>query len=128
MASGTGISPIYSILKSKLPVCPEKSFRFLWGLKNESDLFFQEELRELKDAFPNFSYEIFLENPGSDWPGSRGRLSDRCVEVLGGVEGKEFFLAGNGAMIAAIEHRLRAERVLAEKIHKEIFFLSESGS
>lgn len=127
MATGTGISPIYSLLRSVLPVCPAKKFLFLWGLKKETDVFFQKELDELVSAHSNFSYRIVLSEPGQSWSGPRGVLSAVFAAETGRLSGKEYFLAGNGAMISAVEPALHSAGVSPSRIHKEIFFLPQES-
>lgn len=123
MATGTGFSPIHGLLRSKLPVHPEKKFVFLWGLKREVDIFNVRILDELAGRYPHFSYRIILSEPGPSWRGKRGLLSDIFRDEIGVLQGKEYFLAGNGAMIADVESGLKESGISAEKIHKEIFFM-----
>ncbi|OGH58513.1 MAG: hypothetical protein A3G34_08595 [Candidatus Lindowbacteria bacterium RIFCSPLOWO2_12_FULL_62_27] len=122
LASGTGLSPVMSILQSKLPLHPEKKFRFLWGLKREGDIYNRPELDGLAARHPCFSYQIVLSDAPPEWRGKRGMLSEVLPSEIDSPAGKEFFMAGNGAMIAAVETYLRAHGALPEKIHKEIFF------
>lgn len=123
MATGTGFSPIHSLLQSQVPAHPEKTFLFLWGLRSESNIFNLNMLDDLAARHPNFGYRILLSEPDLSWKGRRGLLSAVFPDELGSLDGKEFFLAGNGEMIAGAEARLKANGVPPERIHKEIFFM-----
>lgn len=123
MATGTGFSPIHALLQSKLPLHPEKKFLFLWGLNREEDIFHRDVLDGMAERHPHFSYRIILSDSGPSWTGKRGMLSDVFSGEIGTPAGREYFLAGNGAMIARVEAGLKSCGVPPEKIHKEIFFL-----
>lgn len=122
-ASGTGLSPVYSLLTSHVPAHPQKKFLLLWGNKKEGDVYYLKELEDLSRAWPNFSFRIFVEEAGPGWTGGRGVLSEIFPRDIGDPKGKEYFLAGNGAMIAAVESRLKAHGVPPARIHKEVFFI-----
>ena len=126
MATGTGFSPIHSLLQSKLPAHPEKKFLFLWGLKREADIYNITILDELTARHPHFSYRLILSEPGQFWQGKRGLLSLVFSQEIGAAAGKEFFLAGNGVMITGVESELKAQGVPPERIHKEVFFMPQS--
>lgn len=66
LATGTGIAPIYSIIKSKIKnqksksqIKYEKSSLF-WGLRHFKDVYLLEELKELTKEQPNFQFKICL--------------------------------------------------------------------
>ena len=125
LATGTGLSPIQSHLLSRLPVHTDKTFLLLWGLKREEDIYNREMLDELANRYAHFSYSIILSEPGPTWQGKRGVLSVCFSDEIGPPVGKEFFLAGNGAMIETVEGYLKAHGAAPAKIHKEVFFLPE---
>ena len=95
IATGTGLSPIYSLLSGNLSAHPDKRFLFLWGLKKESDIFYTKELEDLAQKYLNFAFRIVLSEAGSAWTGKRGMLSDVFAAEIGDLGGKEYFLAGN---------------------------------
>lgn len=122
LATGTGLSPILSHLLRHLPVHADKTFLLLWGLKREEDIYNREMLDELANRYAHFSYKIILSEPGPAWQGKRGVLSACFSEETGPTAGKEFFLAGNGAMIEVVEGYLKDSGVPPARIHKEVFF------
>lgn len=128
MATGTGFSPIHGLLQSRVPAHPEKKFLFLWGLARESDIYNTAVLDDLATRHPHFSYRIILSEPDVSWQGKRGMLSRVFADEIGEAPGKEYFLAGNGAMIASVESQLKAREVMAAKIHKEVFFMPPAVS
>jgi ferredoxin-NADP reductase len=122
VATGTGFSPVRALTHDLLRRGCSRRITFYWGLREERDLFCLEELRALAAIYPHFTFTIALSRPNDRWPGPVGRVTDlfRSGEVE--TEGREFYLAGNGAMIGEVEEMLLQRKVLPEAIHKEVFF------
>jgi ferredoxin-NADP reductase len=120
VATGTGISCTGAILEDELAQPRGRRVRFLWGLRQESDVHGLARLDALGQAHPRFSYCVTLSQPGPAWAGGRGRVTQRL-----GAEARPeacYYLAGNGAMIAEAEEFLLAAGVPATSIRREVFF------
>ena len=83
----------------------------LWGLRNERDLYYQEELSLLRSRLPNFSFTTTLSQPTAGWRGSVGRVGPLVTTALVNVSGLEVYLCGNGGMIHDVRDIVRREGI-----------------
>jgi NAD(P)H-flavin reductase len=122
LATGVGVSPLVALADRLLDVGEPRPIRLFWGLRLEEDICLRDELDGLAEAYPNFSYQISLSQPRPAWRGLRGRLSESVPEVIGELEGKHFYLVGNGDMTSAFAGALRELGVDETLIYQEAFF------
>lgn len=111
MATGTGIAPYMSMLRTVLSVhSPPRRFAVLHGARHSWDLGYHEELLALERTFPWFNYIPLVSRPREEvvpWKGTTGRCqdiwADRLVDRLWGFhiqpDNTHVFLCGNPAMI-----------------------------
>ncbi len=121
-ATGTGVAPFCSLASSLLATGYSQPITLWWGLRQAEDICLSEELDQLAEAFPNFSYAISLSRPGPDWPGLRGRLGESVPPLLPVLGGRRFYLAGNGAMLEELARALSDLGVDQRFIYKEPYF------
>lgn len=126
-AAGSGITPIYSIIKTHLKLEPHSSFTLFYINRQVSSIILKEEVENLKNSFiRNFEVYHFLTREERDSPLFNGRLS---VEKLEEVNGKlidfstvdDFFLCGPAEMIFMLRDFLASKKVSKERIHFELF-------
>jgi anthranilate 1,2-dioxygenase reductase subunit len=122
IATGVGVSPLYSLARHLLTAGATRPIRLLWGLRQAEDICLVDQLDELVAAHQNFSYQISLSQPHPAWEGLRGRLTDTAPSVLGPLHGKHFYLVGNGAMTAEMAAALADAGVNENLIYQEAFF------
>lgn len=145
IAGGSGITPIFSILSSTLEVEQESRFILLYANKDVDSIMFRDELRELRQAYPNrFQVLHFLsrepqvanylhgsidrETYSTELPDSliRGRL-DRykltgLMNSFVSVEHvDEWFLCGPEGLVDELSNTLEYHGVDTGHIHKELF-------
>lgn len=124
VATGSGISPFYSMIQDLLQEKQDQRQIWLfWGLRYAQDLFWQDEFALLKDHFPNFNFHPVLSRAPEDWPLCRGRVTD-CLSVhqLPEFEKVGYYLCGNAQMIADVSQVLTSRGVKPEFIHHEKFY------
>ena len=80
-----------------------------WGLRSESDLYYQEELAILQSRLPNFSFTTTLSQPTANWCGSIGRVTPLVTATVSNVSTLEVYLCGNGAMIRDVRNVIRGK-------------------
>ena len=73
IGTGTGIAPLWSMMATLLAESSSQPITLLWGLRNESDRYYLQELELWKSHHENFSYVLTLSQPSSAWKGSTGR-------------------------------------------------------
>lgn len=125
IATGTGISPIKSMLMHLLDRRSLRRVRLFFGLRHESDLFYTDLLRGLAAHYPAFEYSIILSQPDPDrWSGSRGRVVNLLERQVTPEEAAhtEAYLCGGQPMIEACTAKLRELGFAETAIHYERFF------
>jgi ferredoxin-NADP reductase len=122
LATGVGVSPLVALANRVLGAGEKRRVRLLWGLRLEADICLLRELDELVAAYPNFSYQISLSQPGPGWRGLRGRLDESAPAVIGNLEGNHFYLVGNGDMTSVFAAALRELGVDHTMLYEEAFF------
>ena len=144
-ASGSGITPIISLIKTALEEEPKSNCYLCYGNRNESSIIFKEELEGLQKKY---SGQLFIrhilsrphkEKQGGlkgifskgkeSWKGWKGRVDrkrtdefldeNKCVH-----KEQQYFICGPGAMIDTIVDHLEQKNISNEFIHTERFIAS----
>jgi CDP-4-dehydro-6-deoxyglucose reductase len=97
--TGTGLSQHYCYLQSKKHLYPNIKYRLLFGLRNESEIYYQPELMKLKSELPDFNFDFVLSNPESSWKGKIGYIQHHLKDFDYKSIKTHFYLCGNGHMI-----------------------------
>lgn len=100
IASGTGIAPIRSMLLANAESPNSRQATLFWGLRNQRDLYYQEELAELSKQTPSITTITTLSRPEPGWSGSSGRVLRLIEERIDSVKNLAVYLCGSSAMIA----------------------------
>lgn len=120
VATGTGIAPLRSMLWSLAEGGSSRRVMLIWGLRSERDLYYQDELEQLRARLPRFSYVTTLSQPAGDWSGPVGRVTGLVEREVATVENLEAFLCGNAAMLQDIKGLLRSKGLCP--IHTEQYY------
>lgn len=122
-ATGTGLAPVLPFLE-ELSARPDEPGRrvLYWGLRDEDDLFLEDELRALCDR-ARCELNLHLSRPSPAWSGARGRIIQPVLERAPALSAPTFYLVGSGAMIRELKAAL-VERGIDRKrqIRTEPFF------
>lgn len=125
VATGTGMSPIKSMLLHLLDQQSTRRVRLFFGVRNVQDLFYTDFLRGLEAHYPTFSSEITMSSPDpAQWAGPRGRVTRLLEERIRPDDGprSEAYLCGSRAMIEDAAAILKAKGFAADHIHFENFY------
>jgi ferredoxin--NADP+ reductase len=118
MATGTGLAPYISMLRSDLDTLKNRKVVVLHGVRHSTDLGYKAELEEIASKNSNIFYMPVISQPAKDpsWTGLSGYLQE--VLFSGVVEQKtglkitpdnfDAFICGNPAMIEAVIAKLSA--------------------
>ncbi|ABL65491.1 ferredoxin--NADP reductase [Chlorobium phaeobacteroides] len=114
IATGTGVAPYISFLRSHIVERPESKMVVVQGAAHRRDLGYYSELESLETAYANFFYFPTLTDPDSDWKGYRmsvEELMEREViqnqlNISPDPERTTFFLCGNPKMIEHVSGQL----------------------
>jgi len=120
IATGAGIAPIYSMMKSLLKRKYPHEIFLLFGVRSEENLFWQEKLEELKENYSNFNFLTTLSQAQSDnWDGEKGRVTAHIENYFD--KNANFFLCGSAAMITETRKMIIDLGADAKSIHFEMF-------
>ena len=122
VATGTGIAPIRAMIEHLLHQGIKRPIRLYWGLRSERDLYHQEEFSALSQKFPFFKIITSLSQPSSDWPGDKGRVTERLPKEKINIENLEAYLCGNMTMIREVRTMLLDKGMTKKAIHFEKFY------
>jgi len=125
IATGTGMSPIKSMLLHLLDTKSNRKVRLFFGVRNESDLFYTDLFRGLAAQYPKFRYHITLSSADPEkWAGLRGRVTDLVERLVAPADAEtiEAYLCGGREMIEDCKKRLAAKGLPEDAVHHENFY------
>jgi CDP-4-dehydro-6-deoxyglucose reductase, E3 len=120
VATGTGIAPIRSMIAAQLERGTAQAVTLFWGLRNQRDLYYQEEFDALSQQFPKFSFVTTLSRPEKGWTGATGRVTALVQDRVISVCNLAVYLCGNGGMIQEVTALVQARGLCP--IHKEKYY------
>lgn len=126
-ASGSGITPILSIIKTTLMTEPNSQFTLVYGNRNRHSIIFKEALESLKNKFMGrFRIVYILSREKTDAPIHFGRIDEEkcqqlCKTILQQQTINHYFLCGPESMIFGVKKALEDSGVDNKKIHFELF-------
>jgi ferredoxin--NADP+ reductase len=120
VATGTGLAPYMSMLRTELECGGPRRFAVLHGARHSWDLGYSAELYTMQRLCPNFAYLPTVSRPEAEpvpWGGARGHVQELwrsgALERSWGFRptplDTHVFLCGNPAMIESMTDILRAE-------------------
>lgn len=126
-AAGSGITPVFSIMKSVLEQEPKSTFTLFYGNKTAQSVIFKEQIEALKNKYMQrleVHHILSREDQGTDY--LKGRIdADKCshfAERFFDVKKvNDYFLCGPEEMIKTVSERLQDLGVAKEKVHYELF-------
>ena len=126
-ACGSGITPILSIIRTRLARDPEGQLTLFYGNRNAGSILFREALDDLKDRhLGRLAVHHILSREAQDIDLLNGRLAPEkialLVKTLGGVDAlDDIYLCGPEAMTSAARATLEAMGADPSRIHVELF-------
>jgi ring-1,2-phenylacetyl-CoA epoxidase subunit PaaE len=126
-ASGSGITPVISILKTALALEPASRFSLIYGNRTRNSVIFREELLALKNYFPErFQLILVFSREKMDSSLLEGRINGQKCEVifesiLALSPDQEFLVCGPSEMISSVRSWLLKHEIAEKKIHYELF-------
>lgn len=128
--AGSGITPLYAMIKAALADEPHSVAHLVFGNANANSIIFQEELEQLQAQHPNrFTLRHVLSHPSLlSWftPWRTGRLDADVIqaaitETPPVAQDTHYWICGPGSMNADIRAALRNLDVPDNRIHMESF-------
>jgi len=128
LATGSGLAPIWGILRDALQYNHQGPIRLFHGGLNGSDLYLVDELRELADEYRQFAYFPCLDGDSVDeeiaaapelfYP---GRVQDQALNIQPDLKGWRVYLCGNPDMVNQAKRKAFMAGAALTEIHADPF-------
>ncbi|RIV27688.1 oxidoreductase [Fibrisoma montanum] len=131
LGAGSGITPLFSILKHTLQTEPDRRITLLYSSSNERDIIFRDELDHLQGLFSDrFRLLYLLSSPSDNWQGLIGRLNNMMLErLLPTLIGSDFntvrcYVCGPADYMRMVRFTLVFSGLGPEQIRQENFVIN----
>ena len=125
VGGGAGMAPILSLLRSMAERGIGRRAVFYYGARSRRDLCFEQELRALEAALPDFRYVPALSEPapGDGWDGETGLITDVVKRLAAGPAGARAhaYVCGPPPMVEAAIPVLAALGIEEKHIYYDKF-------
>ncbi|MBV9819518.1 MAG: 2Fe-2S iron-sulfur cluster binding domain-containing protein [Solirubrobacterales bacterium] len=123
IGGGAGMAPILALLRQLADQGSERQAVYYYGARGPKDLFHLDELAELQEKLPNFTFVPALSDieEEEDWEGERGLITDvveRCEEEISEMDA---YLCGPPPMVDAAIAMLDAKGVPEDRVFYDKF-------
>jgi CDP-4-dehydro-6-deoxyglucose reductase len=109
VCTGSGLSQHISFLLSDAPNYPETKFHMLIGVSSESEMFYDKELKAIKERVKYFDYHWCLSRPSPEWTGRKGRVTAFIGDYDYKNKPTHIYLCGSGEMVKDVKRFLIEE-------------------
>ena len=114
IGGGTGVAPLYSMIKEHLPHHKGAKFVLIFSVKEKKDLFLHHEFQQLEQKYSNFTYVPTLTRDA--WDGATGRVQEHLPADL---KNKTFYICGLKELVLETREHLMKKGVKAEHVKFE---------
>lgn len=127
VAAGSGITPIYSIIKTTLETEPHSHFTLFYGNRATASTIFREQLEDLKNRYmERLNLVYIMTREQQDIELYNGRIdADKCKALfdhwLDVPNLTAAFLCGPQTLIESVRDQLEAHQMDRARIHFELF-------
>ncbi len=123
VAGGSGMAPIKSILLDMVDNGISRKTRYFFGARTTKDIFLLDEMKELEEKLPDFTFIPALSDPQDDeqWSGETGLITDVIDRMVDNVQETEAYLCGSPGMIDACVKVLKNKGIPEELIYFDKF-------
>jgi CDP-4-dehydro-6-deoxyglucose reductase len=115
VATGTGITPMRSMLGAALAAGDPSPMWLLFGVRHEEDILYREELLGIAAGHANVRVDVTLSQPPDGWAGRRGYVQTHVTELW-----KEMEALGRGAPHAYVCGLLRMVGSVRDLLRKDM--------
>jgi NAD(P)H-flavin reductase/ferredoxin len=124
IATGSGLAPLLSILRSSATANVDRSFELYYGVRRQSDLIFLDEIRQLQLLLPHLSFKPTLSAPaaGDEWPGAVGRVTQFLQREILDASPYDAYICGQPTMCESVSTLLQAKGIPETRIFRDDFF------
>lgn len=102
VATGTGIAPLRSMIKSLLRDGCQRQIILIFGVRYENEILYQDEFRQLEKEHKNFRFISTISRP-KNWTGEIGYVQEKLKKYVTDPKGKQIYVCGLVPMIEAVQ-------------------------
>ncbi len=117
VATGTGIVPLYTIAKSLLERGYKHEINIIFGLKDETKLFYEKKLEVLTELYSNCNVVTIISSPSAGWEGLSGRVDSYITQHFAKFKNHQFYVCGKPETVVALTQYLESMGVPDSKIN-----------
>jgi len=128
VGGGSGITPLFSMIKRVLNSDPDADVRLIYANRNYESIIFRNALKELQGTHASrFQITHVLDEPPADWDGQQGVMTPVVADLVIGelesdfLDSAHIYLCGPGPMMQNLESVLAQRGIDENKIHRESF-------
>jgi propane monooxygenase reductase subunit len=127
IGGGAGMAPILCLLRSMAEAGVDRPATYYYGARTRTDLFHLDELAELGDRLPEFTFIPALSEAsnGDEWAGECGLITDVVERLEGDLAEVDAYLCGPPPMVDAAIAMLEAKGVPESHIYFDKFTTTE---
>jgi ferredoxin-NADP reductase len=118
LASGTGITPLLSILRQYLRDGTGHAHVVL-GEKREETIIHRGMLNEMAANYPNLDVTFTLSDPNWEWTGRVGYVQEHLEELFDEFNNRDFYICGVPPMVVQTKQKLLDLGTPEEGVHSE---------
>ncbi|MDB5584563.1 MAG: flavin oxidoreductase [Bradyrhizobium sp.] len=108
LASGTGFSPIKSMVETAIHCGNQRPMRLYWGARRREDIYLFDLPARWQSRLPWFTFTPVLSEPPALWPGRIGLVHNAVREDQRDLSGTEVYACGNPLMVEAAQREFTA--------------------
>ncbi|MCF0039377.1 ferredoxin--NADP reductase [Dyadobacter fanqingshengii] len=130
IAAGSGITPLFSILKQTLTQEKESNITLLYASRNVQHALFHNQIQKWQENFPERLKVVHIHSqPLDDWNGLRGRINNTRLEQLISKslhfqpQSARFFICGPYELMRSVEITLHYMGFSSLQVRKENFVI-----
>ena len=132
ICSGSGITPILSMITNVLNNEPLSSFELIYGNKSQSSVMFNDEISSLLNRFPDRFILHSLFSRENIEGVIKGRIDEYSLKKIFDdnsslLSSNEYFICGPGNMIDNVKNFLDLNAIEASKVNFELFSSPDSA-
>ncbi|WP_042010968.1 hybrid-cluster NAD(P)-dependent oxidoreductase [Aeromonas fluvialis] len=123
LSAGSGITPMWAMLRDELAKRPDADIRFIHSARSPQDLIFADELTQLAKSHPGVRHAFVMEQGPATHPWL-GRLSTAMLaELAPDLRERHVYLCGPAPYMAAVSAMLMDLGLPVSQLHQESFGL-----
>jgi len=128
LSAGSGITPMWAMLRDELAKRPDADIRFIHSARSPEDVIFADELAALAEAHSGVRHALILEQAPTAHPWV-GRLSpEMLMELAPDLLSRHVYLCGPAPYMAVVSAMLAELGLPAAQLHQESFGLPSAAS